>query len=1097
MTTPATDSMQAGRAPRAGTSRRMLGALLPALALLLGVGASQASAQGTTRTVVYAVGTVGAPDRAEFTWTVTKVTAQGTFIDGTPWITVEPGAEVVALSPMSEQRTTARGMRVYVNGSARNPRMQSYYSPTTLAEVALAGGNPFDSRQCFPSPPSQQQLDLAYPLASNVGLPVSGGAIAPVPVAAGDVVVTARSQWLADGSGDWDGTNLLPHVTPGRRSPIDRFGVLTVLAAPLAEPSFRPPMQWPRGAESSRPAPIPLSRVRVDDAALLHGATGSYGPLEKYLSSPTFFDSSFVLYQSSHAHYAFSSDPADEGLALTYSGNTQMRVMRPALFAATDTSLPVATRTLMRDRLVQYGIDAYGATMSLGVTYGVAGQRSAEMKAWIMLAGWWVGEPAMMDPYAAVRSYYANTAVATLGDVALGNLLFHDDAVCRQVVAGIGLGAPYNHRWGPGEAYQVTSAAIEQTTGFGGLSSFGGVFGRLEVNGVVLHPEVHGRKPLNYPGMSLRIESGAGAGPTIYRVTEVGGTDAAFGDWIRIDRPWQHGMPGPTSVVRMFPFRTPDVEPGMTADLGRWYFSRSGGALNSTSLDNISPINSGYARVSFRSFIAPHAALRALYRATGNQRFLAGSTWRWLDEVVGGTGRAVDGTVSGLAPDAERLTNLVWDDYDYAGLSASRLAAVKAWIGRNDASSPYGVIDPTRLPGYGLVPNLCHLAVAGSTGDTAVTVASGTGNVQVPASAAGPAFLICNARVYRIAPSAGGIWSAAFAASAPIAPAIAVFATCAGDVVLAAASAPSSGTAVATLELAQGVEYFVVVGGRATSQVGAGTLSVKPNYLEGVPRRLLVSLSGITSLPGVPSFADEDVLLFDGRTGAWSLYFDGSDVGLGSSAIDALSMLADGSLLISTTTDVKLTGLVGGPDGTKTTRCDVLRFVPSSLGATTTGQWHFYFDGSDVDLTANGSENVNALHALPDGSLLMATNGAPTVPGLSGITQQDVLRFVPTSLGSVTAGRWEQLFDGSDVGLTTSAEAIGALSMSPLARISIATTGNFAAGGLTGTDDTVVDFWPFDLGPITNGIYRIAYAGAGMGLPAAAKINALQELPLD
>ena len=93
---------------------------------------------------------------------------------------------------------------------------------------------------------------------------------------------------------------------------------------------------------------------------------------------------------------------------------------------------------------------------------------------------------------------------------------------------------------------------------------------------------------------------------------------------------------------------------------------------------------------------------------------------------------------------------------------------------------------------------------------------------------------------------------------------------------------------------------------------------------------------------------------------------------------------------------------------------DLLRFVPSTLGADTRGTWQMYFDGSDVGLTTL-AENVDAVSALADGTLLVSTSGAVVVNGVSA-KNEDVLRFSPTKLGGRTIGAWSLYFDGSALG---------------------------------------------------------------------------------
>ena len=82
-----------------------------------------------------------------------------------------------------------------------------------------------------------------------------------------------------------------------------------------------------------------------------------------------------------------------------------------------------------------------------------------------------------------------------------------------------------------------------------------------------------------------------------------------------------------------------------------------------------------------------------------------------------------------------------------------------------------------------------------------------------------------------------------------------------------------------------------------------------------------------------------------------------------------------------------------------------------------------HFDGSDVGV----SRPLAAFTHLGDGSLLLAFTGATSLPGLPGITPNDVVRFVPGALGNATDGTFEWYLDGSDVGLSGADEKIDAL----------------------------------------------------------------------
>ena len=114
------------------------------------------------------------------------------------------------------------------------------------------------------------------------------------------------------------------------------------------------------------------------------------------------------------------------------------------------------------------------------------------------------------------------------------------------------------------------------------------------------------------------------------------------------------------------------------------------------------------------------------------------------------------------------------------------------------------------------------------------------------------------------------------------------------------------------------------------------------------------------------------VSLGEDTVGSWELYFDGSDVGLTTPQedIDALTVLADGRLVIST----------GGPfkaDGLNAKSRDLVAFTLTTLGEETEGSWEMYFDGSDVDLLSASNQNVTAVHQDDESSdLYLVTSSA-------------------------------------------------------------------------------------------------------------------------
>jgi hypothetical protein len=203
--------------------------------------------------------------------------------------------------------------------------------------------------------------------------------------------------------------------------------------------------------------------------------------------------------------------------------------------------------------------------------------------------------------------------------------------------------------------------------------------------------------------------------------------------------------------------------------------------------------------------------------------------------------------------------------------------------------------------------------------------------------------------------------------------------------------------------------------------------------------------------------ASSDVLLVD--NGAPSLVLDGSDVGLSTAAeaVDAVTFLSDGSLLVSTLGGASVRAdYRKSSTGTGTTLIargeDVLRFKFTRTGETTRGTWSIYLDGSDVGLTAS-SENIDAL-ATTTGHLLLSTSGAASVAGATA-AGEDVLRFRPARLGTTTRGTWSVYFDGSDVGLSGVSENVLGIDLTGSA-LSLVTSGSFTAAGVSGDAGDVV-----------------------------------------
>jgi cytochrome c peroxidase len=294
----------------------------------------------------------------------------------------------------------------------------------------------------------------------------------------------------------------------------------------------------------------------------------------------------------------------------------------------------------------------------------------------------------------------------------------------------------------------------------------------------------------------------------------------------------------------------------------------------------------------------------------------------------------------------------------------------------------------------------------------------------------------------------------------------------------------TSGTFTVTLQVSDGI---------AISSATSTVIVTDPPPTASLPSMLL-SFGATTSLPGVGSVTNHDIVRYDPVANSYSMYFRGSSVGL-TTPIDAFCLVPGGDILMSFATTSVVPGLIGGPTRTTVANADIVRFHPTSLGAVTAGTFTFYFDGSDVGLSTS-TENVDAIALDSAGNLLLSITGSGAANGLTGIAGSDLIRFTATSLGAVTAGSFSMVFDGSDVGLTTTGENVDAAFMAPDGRLYLSTGDLFSVpGNVTGNKSALLRFTPTSLGPTTTGTFDRFVQGSLIGIPATANVKGIAILP--
>src|SRR5574340_1124109 len=207
------------------------------------------------------------------------------------------------------------------------------------------------------------------------------------------------------------------------------------------------------------------------------------------------------------------------------------------------------------------------------------------------------------------------------------------------------------------------------------------------------------------------------------------------------------------------------------------------------------------------------------------------------------------------------------------------------------------------------------------------------------------------------------------------------------------------------------------------------------------------STAGNSDVPGVAGPNDDADIYAWNSDGSYARVFDASVAGVPAAAnVDAFVYNGPNDVYLSFSNNlpVNLPGVAGVQDE------DIVHWNGTT--------WSLHFDGSAVGLGDSDAEDVDAFAFLGDGSVLVSSFGSPTLPGLTGLTDKDLLRCAGT-FGPATSCVWNLYFDGSDIGLTTTGEDIDFASVVTGGDIRLSTRGTFAvasgASSLAGSGNQV------------------------------------------
>jgi hypothetical protein len=234
----------------------------------------------------------------------------------------------------------------------------------------------------------------------------------------------------------------------------------------------------------------------------------------------------------------------------------------------------------------------------------------------------------------------------------------------------------------------------------------------------------------------------------------------------------------------------------------------------------------------------------------------------------------------------------------------------------------------------------------------------------------------------------------------------------------------------------------------AVVELEAGAPELPPNGFY-----LSLAKDSAQTVGSVSEVRDEDILSFDGSN--FALVFDGSAAGLPTKAdVDAFDFVDPDTILMSFDMTVSIGSL-------KVDDSDIVKFEATSFGSNhTAGTFSLFFEGTGVGLRTNRA-NVDALTLLPDGTLLISTEGRVKIPGVNRDIRaeaEDILAFTPAAPGDYHSGTWSLYFDGAKAGIRDRSENINGLAIGSGGEMYLTTSGKFSVNGIAGSGEDILTY---------------------------------------
>lgn len=209
-------------------------------------------------------------------------------------------------------------------------------------------------------------------------------------------------------------------------------------------------------------------------------------------------------------------------------------------------------------------------------------------------------------------------------------------------------------------------------------------------------------------------------------------------------------------------------------------------------------------------------------------------------------------------------------------------------------------------------------------------------------------------------------------------------------------------------------------------------LLLPPQYCLAA-QTVIISANRAETLGGL-TFSDGSLAEYDIASDIATLFFDEATfTGTNNENINAVHMMSDGTIIISTSGDAILGGVSFSRD-------DLVRYDPVTDSAT------LFFDGNNF----SGNQDIDAVYVRANGNILLSTSGNATLAGLS-FNDGDIVEYNPaTNMASIFFA--ESLFAGN--------EDIDGFHLLDNGNLLISTTNSATLGGLSFDRGSIIEYNP-------------------------------------